>query len=99
MALCSLAVVLYLVLAGIGALIAHLSCVDAAREAARLIARDESAMAQQAVTKIAPTGARLKTTTNGDQIEVEVSADTNLPGLVVTGKAFTIAEPTEDSRQ
>jgi hypothetical protein len=98
-ALCSMAVVLYLILAGIGALIAHLSCVDAAREAARLIARDEPAVAQQAVSKIAPTGALLKTTRTGDQIEVEVTAGTNLPGLDVTGKAFAIAEPTEDSPQ
>jgi hypothetical protein len=56
-------------------------------------------MAQQAVTRIAPTGAHLKTTTDGEEIEVEVTADTHLPGLVVTATAFAIAEPTEETPQ
>ncbi|MEV4311136.1 TadE family type IV pilus minor pilin [Actinocrispum sp. NPDC049592] len=94
-ALCSLALVLYLALAGIAAITTHLRCVDAAREAARLIARGEPTLAQQAVAKIAPSNAHLSTTTDGDHIQVEISASTQLPGLTVTGKAFAIAEPTE----
>lgn len=56
-------------------------------------------MAQLAITRIAPTGAHLKTTTDGEQIEVEVTADTHVPGLVVTAKAFAVAEPAEETPQ
>lgn len=85
--------VLSLALAGVGAVTAHLRCVDAAREAARLLARGDDP--GPAVDHIAPSGAGLRTSVNGDHIEVEVTADTLLPGLAVSGQAFAVAEPRE----
>nr|CEL23210.1 hypothetical protein [Kibdelosporangium sp. MJ126-NF4]CTQ94373.1 hypothetical protein [Kibdelosporangium sp. MJ126-NF4] len=87
---------LALAVAGVMATTAHLRCVDAAREAARLIARGDSALAQEAATKIAPAGAHLRITTDGDHISVEVSVTPVgelLPNLVIAGEAFAIAEP------
>lgn len=85
--------VLYLAFAGFAALNAHLRCLDASREAARLIARGEPDTAKEAVTKIAPEGASLKVVTNGDRIEVEVSTNSLLPGLKTAGRAYAVAEP------
>lgn len=87
--------VLCLVLAGVAAITAHLRCVDAAREAARLYARGGPDKARQAVAHIAPRDAGLRTSVNGDHIEVEVSVGSLLPGLTVSGQAFAVAEPQE----
>jgi hypothetical protein len=89
-------VVLYLAMAGFATINSHIRCLDAAREAARLVARGEPGTAQDAVTKIAPQGAQLTVATNGDRIEVQVSLDPLLPGLDITGKAFAVAEPQGD---
>jgi hypothetical protein len=94
-ALCALAAVFGLMLAGVVAVTSQLRCVDAAREAARLIARGDSDLAREAVNRIGPRGASLRTAINGDQIEVEVSVDSALPGLTVGSKAFAVAEPVE----
>jgi hypothetical protein len=89
-------VVVCLALAGFATLNAHLRCLDAAREAARLIARGEPGTAQEAVHQIAPPGARFSVRTNADHIEVEVSAPLILPGLDITARAFAVAEPTAE---
>jgi hypothetical protein len=88
-------VALCLLLAGVAAITSHLRCVDAAREAARLLARGDPDKARQAVDHIAPSGASVRTSVNGDHIEVEVSAGSLLPGLTVSGQAFAVAEPQE----
>lgn len=88
--------VLALAFAGIAAMTAHLRCVDAAREAARLVARGDGQLALEAAATIAPSGANVRITTEGDRISVEVSlapAGGFLSGLAITGAAFAVAEP------
>ncbi|MDQ0378718.1 TadE family type IV pilus minor pilin [Amycolatopsis thermophila] len=95
-ALCALTVFVGMVLAGFTAITGQLRCVDAAREAARLVARGQPQLATQAVEQIAPPGARLSVSTAGDSISVEVRADPAgglLPGLHLTGTAFAVLEP------
>ncbi|WP_167109153.1 TadE family type IV pilus minor pilin [Amycolatopsis granulosa] len=95
-ALCALTVVVGMVLAGMTAVSGQLRCTDAAREAARLVARGEPQLAAQAVTQIAPAGAQLSVRTEGDGITVEVrasAAGSLLPGLHLTATAFAVLEP------
>lgn len=88
--------VLAFAVAGVVVTTDHLRCVDAAREAARLVARDDHGLAREAASRIAPSGASVRITTDGDRISVVISAAPVrlLPDLVVTGEAFAIAEPT-----
>lgn len=95
-ALCALTVVFGLILAGTVAVIGQFRCADAAREAARLIARGERQLAEQAVARIAPGGARLLVETEGDAVTVEVRAAPVaglLPGLQLQSRAYTMLEP------
>ncbi|GHF03310.1 hypothetical protein GCM10017786_41270 [Amycolatopsis deserti] len=95
-ALCALTVVVGLVLAGFTAIASQLRCADAAREAARLLARGEPQLAAQAVEQIAPPGASLAVKTEGESITVEIRAAPAggfLPGLHLTANAFAILEP------
>ncbi|MCE7009297.1 pilus assembly protein [Kibdelosporangium philippinense] len=95
-ALAVVTTVFALFLAGFFAVTAHLRCVDAAREAARLVARGEPDRAREAAAKIAPSGADVRVATDGDQINVEVSLEPVgdlLPDLAITGTAFAVAEP------
>jgi Flp pilus assembly protein TadG len=94
--------VLALVLGAISAAIDQLRCIDAAREAARLVARGEPDRARAAATQIAPTSANVAITVHGDTIQVDVLAkpvNGLLPGLQLHGAAYAIAEPgvAEDS--
>jgi hypothetical protein len=95
-ALCAFVVVLGLALASIAAVTDQLRCTDAAREAARLVARGEPDRARAAAEQIAPRGARVGIRVDGDAISVEVHAVPAaglLPGLRLTGRAFAVAEP------
>jgi Flp pilus assembly protein TadG len=65
-ALCAFISVLALVLAGMSTVFDQLRCADAAREAARLVARGEPDHAADAVHRIAPPGATYAVTTSGD---------------------------------
>ncbi|WP_031469770.1 TadE family type IV pilus minor pilin [Sciscionella sediminilitoris] len=84
---------------GIGAVLAVLDqvrCVDAAREAARLLARGEPERAQQAVHRIAPKGGRLNVEASGDELTVRVRAEPVgglLPGVHEEGVAYAVREP------
>jgi len=94
--------VLALALGAISAAIDQLRCIDAAREAARLVARGEPDRARAAATQIAPTSANVAITVHGDTIQVDVRATPVsglLPGLQLHGAAYAIAEPgaAEDS--
>lgn len=94
--------VLALALGAIAAAIDQLRCVDAAREAARLVARGEPERARTVAAEIAPTSANVAITVRGDTIEVDVrAAPVNglLPGVQLHGAAYAIAEPgsTEDT--
>ncbi|MFD9895543.1 TadE family type IV pilus minor pilin [Amycolatopsis sp. NPDC059027] len=91
-----LTIVLACLLAGIGTVSGQLRCTDAAREAARLLARGQPAEAESAVHAIAPSGARLDVRRAGDGITVEVGAEALgglLPGVHLSATAYAMAEP------
>ncbi|HEY6423932.1 MAG TPA: TadE family type IV pilus minor pilin [Pseudonocardiaceae bacterium] len=95
LALCSLAVVLGLVLAAVSAVAAQMRCVDAAREAARLTARGERDHAEDLARRIAPRGAVVHLSVQGDEITARVSADPVaglLPGIAVAAEAVALLE-------
>lgn len=94
-ALAAFVVVVSLGIGGIVAVLDQLRCTDAAREAARLVARGERDRAAEAVRRIAPAGATLAVSMSGDEITVGVrSAPVGalLPGLHVAASAFAVAE-------
>jgi Flp pilus assembly protein TadG len=85
-----LVVVVASCLAGIGCVIAQLRCADAAREAARLAGRGDSASAASAVATIAPSGAVLSLQRQGDLVTATVSVGAVsglLPGVRITASA------------
>jgi Flp pilus assembly protein TadG len=95
-AMCAFVVVLGLALAAIIAVTDQLRCTDAAREAARLAARGEQDRGRVAAERIAPRGATVAISVDGDNIAVEVQAAPAgglLPGLRVAGQAYAVAEP------
>jgi Flp pilus assembly protein TadG len=97
-ALCAFVTVLAMVLAGVSMVLDQIRCVDAAREAARLVARGEQNRAADAVRQIGPPRATLSITTNGDEITVVVQDPAGgglLPGVHVRGEAYAIQEPTD----
>ena len=82
-------------LAGIGCVIAQLRCSDAAREAARLAGRGDSAAAAAAVAAIAPSGAVLNLQMGGDLVTATVSVGAVsglLPGVTVRASASAAKE-------
>jgi hypothetical protein len=98
-AVCGLLVVLVLGACGITAVIGQLRCTDAAREAARLVARGERDRAEAAVRSVAPAGARVVVHPEGDAVRVEVSAEPALgllPGVHLRAQAFAVLEPEDD---
>ncbi|MGH3623330.1 MAG: TadE family type IV pilus minor pilin [Sciscionella sp.] len=95
-ALSAFVAVLAMVLSGVSAVLDQIRCTDAAREAARLVARGDSARATDAVHRIAPTRATLSVQVNGDEVTVTVAVDDVtdlLPGLDVGARAYAVAEP------
>ncbi len=95
-AIAGLTLVLALVLGGLAAMIDQVRCVDAAREAARLVARGEPERARTVAGEIAPRGADLRINVDGDAITVEVHADAAsgfLPGVRLRAEAYAVAEP------
>lgn len=70
-------------------------CIDAAREAARLVARGDDAGADVAARRIAPAGAVLQLRHDGDFIVARVSArSTLLPAVTIAAEALSLEEPT-----
>lgn len=95
-ALCGLMAMFGLVLSGILVVTGEIRCADAAREAARLVARGQRPLADQAVKELAPDGARLSVAAEGDAITVEVRAEAIgglLPGIQLNGRAYAVLEP------
>ncbi|HKN55841.1 MAG TPA: TadE family type IV pilus minor pilin [Amycolatopsis sp.] len=91
-----LTVVVAMLLAGLTVVTGHLRCADAAREAARLLARGQPQQAEAAVHRLAPGGARLGVRRTGEGIDVEVVADPVgglLPGIHLRAGAYAVAEP------
>jgi hypothetical protein len=95
LALCSLMVVLALALGAVASVGAQLRCMDAAREAARLVARGQPERARQAAVSIAPAGASVEVVVRGDEVTATVSSRIvgRLSGLAVSGRAVGVLEP------
>lgn len=75
---------------------AHVRCVDAAREGARLAARGDDARAARAAADVGPPGATSTVRRDGDTVTVDVRAPVALvPGLTVSATAVAAAEPGE----
>jgi hypothetical protein len=100
------AVVLLAVLGvwAVAAVAAHLRCVDAAGAGARALARGEPAAAvESVVARVAPRGAVVRLSRDGDLVVVEVRATVGLPGpwsrdgpgVVVGDRAVAVAEDAE----
>ena len=87
-------VVLVVCVGGLTAVCAQVRCVDAAREAARLAARGDTAGADAVVRGVAPPGAAVEFSRRGDFVEARVSARSRLlPGIVISAGALAAAEP------
>jgi hypothetical protein len=70
-------------------------CIDAAREAARLAARGDSARAEAAARRIAPADAAVQLRRDGEFMVARVSvASALLPGVTIAAEALSVAEPT-----
>jgi len=96
MALAVLAVVLVACLAGVACVIAQSRCADAAREAARLAGRGDSAGASAAVAVLAPPGAALSLGGDGDLVSATVTVQAIgglLPGVTIRASAAAAREP------
>jgi len=94
--LAALTMVTVLLLAGLTLLTGQLRCTDAAREAARLLARGQPHEAATAVDTIAPPGANLAIHQAGDAITVKVTAHPAgglLPAIELDATAYAITEP------
>jgi Flp pilus assembly protein TadG len=95
-AVCALVVVLGLILGGVAAVADQLRCMDAAREAARLLTRGQRELAEDVVRTIAPRGAVLSVRGEGDTVTVEVAAEPLgglLPGVHLRAEAYAVLEP------
>jgi hypothetical protein len=87
-----LVVVLLLCVSGLTAVSAHIRCVDAAREAARLAARGDDGSG--AARAIAPDGAVVHLHHDGGLVVATVTArSTLLPGVTVAARAVAAVEP------
>lgn len=96
LAVCAVVAVLAMALAGAATVLAQIRCTDAAREAARLVARGDQGAAEQAARRIAPSGADVVISVQGDEVVVQVSArpgDGLLPGLAARAEAVAVLEP------
>lgn len=94
LALGTLVVFLALALGALAAVTDSLRCVDAARELARLAARGEPERGRSVATRLAPAGARLDLTRDGDTVSAEVSAVLLSPlPLRIGGRAVAAVEP------
>ncbi|WP_216213720.1 TadE family protein [Amycolatopsis aidingensis] len=94
--LSALLAVFGLILACLGAIVDQLRCTDAAREAARLVARGQRHLAAEAVRTIGPDGARLDIRTEGAGVTVAVAEapdDGLLPGVRARAEAYALLEP------
>jgi hypothetical protein len=90
-AVCGLVVVLAIGVAAVMAVVGQLRCTDAAREAARLVARGEEGRAGGVAGAIAPAGARVVVRREGDGAWVEVVV--SRLGVELRARAYAVLEP------
>ncbi|MFD4369230.1 TadE family type IV pilus minor pilin [Rhodococcus sp. NPDC058521] len=97
-AIASIVTVVVLCIGAIVAATLHIRCVDAAREAARLAARGDDAVAVSTAAKVAPDGAKITLRMEGDLVVATVEARSSLLPLVdITAGAVAAVEPYSDS--
>ncbi|MCI0383696.1 TadE family type IV pilus minor pilin [Streptomyces sp. CNQ085] len=93
----TLVALLGLLLWGGAAVVAQVRCVDAAGAGARAVARGEPPeKVRRAVREVAPRGAELQTSREGELVRVRVTARTAGPGpvgLELEAEAVAYAEP------
>ncbi|WP_156755046.1 TadE family type IV pilus minor pilin [Actinokineospora pegani] len=94
-ALASLVAVAVLVVGGVLATVSQVRCVDAAREAARLVARGEPERGRAVAVALAPSGAEIELRQVGDEVSVVVRAPASalVPGWELSADAYAVAEP------
>ena len=94
-AVCAVVVVLAMALAGAGAVFAQLRCTDAAREAARLVARGDQARAEEVARRLAPSGATVSIQVRDDEVTVMVTAEPigGLDLVSIRAEAMAVLEP------
>jgi hypothetical protein len=100
LALTSLVVVVVLAVGAVLTAAGQLQCIDAAREAARLTARGEPQRARDVAARLAPDGAHVDVTVDGDEVRVQVEAGLfggRLGGLRTHARAVAIMEPGVDA--
>lgn len=90
-AMCGLVVVLVLGATAVMAVVGQLRCTDAAREAARLVARGEEGRVGGVVEAIAPVGARVAVRREGDGVWVEVVVARL--DVELRARAYAVVEP------
>ncbi|WP_414684853.1 TadE family type IV pilus minor pilin [Mycobacterium sp.] len=80
-------------MSGLTAVSMQVRCVDAAREAARLAARGDDALAAEVARNTAPDGAAVQLRRNGDLVVASVTARSALlPGVTVAAEAVAAVE-------
>ena len=90
-AVCGLVALLALGIGAVMAVVGQLRCTDAAREAARLVARGDASRAGGVLAAIAPEGARWAVHREGDTARVEVTA--SRLGVELRARAYAVVEP------
>lgn len=94
-ALASIVVVVTLCVAAVLAVTAQVRCIDAAREAARLVARGDGDEAVSAARRVAPTGARIEVHEDGGHVVARVTVEAALlPALELSAEAVAAVEET-----
>jgi len=93
LALCALTVFLLLALGALVAVAQTMRCADAARELARLAARGEPDRGRAVAGRLAPSGARMELTQDGDTVTALVSVQLVSPlPLTLNGRAVAALE-------
>ncbi|WP_237342214.1 TadE family type IV pilus minor pilin [Williamsia soli] len=96
----ALAAIVAMVVIGVvavAAVAAHVRCIDAAREAARIAAQGDSVRAEQVARQVGPDGASVRIRTEGELIVAQVRVDVPLlPGVEVGARAVAAVEPGGD---
>ncbi|MEE2034462.1 TadE family type IV pilus minor pilin [Rhodococcus sp. CC-R104] len=96
LALATLVSVLVLCLGAVLSISHQVRCQDAAREAARLVARGDDARAVEVAAAIAPAEARIAVRMEGDLVVATVTADGPLlPMVTLRAEAVAAREPAE----
>lgn len=92
-AIASIVLVVVMCLGAALAASVHIRCIDAAREAARLAARGDSANAVAAARRVAPDGAQVSVREDGDYVVATVTASAGILPLDLRAEAVAAIEP------